>query len=103
MRCWLLARWRLLLTGIAAHPATNRPASGRRALDWPDCGGLAKRGISLDIRNAPANTAIEKHFEYLRPVRFIYALQGSLRLARTLIFGVSLPQSADKQALLLPN
>jgi hypothetical protein len=31
-------------------------------LDW---GGLAKRGISLDIRNAPANTAIEKHFEDL--------------------------------------
>jgi hypothetical protein len=45
-------------------------------LDWLDWGGLAKRGISLDITNAPANMAIEKHFEYLRPVGFIYALPG---------------------------
>jgi hypothetical protein len=45
-------------------------------LDWLDWGGLANRGISLDITNAPANTAMEKHFEYLRPVRFIYALPG---------------------------
>jgi hypothetical protein len=45
-------------------------------LDWLDWGGLANRGISLDITNAPANTAIEKHFENLRPVRFIHALPG---------------------------
>jgi hypothetical protein len=43
-------------------------------LGWLDWGGLAKRGISLDIRNAPANVAIEKHFEYLQPLRFIEAL-----------------------------
>ena len=45
-------------------------------LDWLDWGGLAKRGISLDITNAPANVAMKKHFEYMRPVRFIYALPG---------------------------
>jgi uncharacterized protein (TIGR03382 family) len=45
-------------------------------LDWLDWGGLAKTGISLDITNAPANMAIEKYFEDLRPVRFIYALPG---------------------------
>jgi hypothetical protein len=37
-------------------------------LDW---GGLAKSGISLDSTNAPANMAMEKHFEYLQAVRFI--------------------------------
>jgi len=45
-------------------------------LDWLDWAGLAKRGIWLDITNAPANIAIEKYFEHLRPVRFIYALPG---------------------------
>jgi hypothetical protein len=37
-----------------------------------DCWGeLANSGISLEIRNAPAKIAIEKHFEHLRLVRFI--------------------------------
>jgi hypothetical protein len=49
---------------------------GLAGLDWPDWKGLAKTGIPLHITNADANTAIEICFEYLRPVRFIYALPG---------------------------
>jgi hypothetical protein len=44
-------------------------------LDWLDWGGLAKSGTSLEIRNVPASKAMEKHFEYLQPVRFMYTLQ----------------------------
>jgi hypothetical protein len=40
-------------------------------LDELDWGVPARRGISLDITNVPANMAIEKYFEYLRPARFI--------------------------------
>jgi hypothetical protein len=59
-------------------------------LDWLDWGGLAKRGISLEIRNAPANMAIEKLCEHLRPVRFILRTPKFFRLARQQIFRVVL-------------
>ena len=69
--CWL---------GVCA--GCDCGASGKESsCFWPeaaDCWGkgLAKSGISLAMTNAPDRTAIEKHFEYLRPIRFIYALQS---------------------------
>ena len=60
---------------------------GLAVFDWLDWGGLAKRGVSLEIRNAPANIAIEKYFEHLRLVRFILRTPKFFGLARKPIFG----------------
>jgi hypothetical protein len=69
--CWL--------DGVCADWGCGVSGSGLlccwlTVLDWLDWGGLASRGISLEITKAPANMATERHFEYLQPVRFIYAL-----------------------------